>query len=114
MTDADLQAMEFAYAQLPAGADAYDDQDMLAVSEILLYLPRLIAAARAANTMREQLAQALAWLDAWRDGADLSEIENFGLKGERLLEFTNQARTLLAPTPAHSRPISTPQEPTLP
>lgn len=33
------------------------------------------------------LGMALRWLRAWQEGADLGEVEGFGLKGERLAEF---------------------------
>jgi hypothetical protein len=60
-----------------------------------IYIPRVLQAARQTAQMRSHLVEALAWLQAWDEGADLSEIEIFALRRERLLEFTRRAQALL-------------------
>jgi hypothetical protein len=104
--------VEYALDRIPSGYSAYDGDDIVAVNDLLPYLPRLVAATRQTNALRDQLRQALAWLDAWQEGADLAEIEGFGLKGERLGEFLRYARPLLSPAPTPSSPVA--EEPVLP
>jgi hypothetical protein len=93
-TGDDLAALEAALRSLQGNHTSGMDEEA-AITVVITRLPSALAAAHQSNDLREQLVQALAWLDAWLEGADLGEIEHFGLKEERLMEFTRHAQSLL-------------------
>ena len=93
-TNDDLAALDAAL-QIMRSDTHREETDHIAYGAIISRLPRALAAARQAKELRAQLVQALAWLQAWSEGADLSEIEIFALRHERLMEFTRHAQALL-------------------